>query len=210
MTLGLRERRAHERAKDVADERRTDDARAETEHVHVVVFHALTRRERVVAERRPDARELVGRHGRADSAPAEEHPPLGAAILDRLRNALGIVGIVIARYDLVRTAVQDVVPQGSNDVQRHLLERKAGVIGSYRDAHDAPDRNSVTPGTSAQYTRATLDEQTRVAEMTGASYNREGRRGSVTPTGKKRECRMPWSRRPHRLASLQLQSDVSD
>ena len=61
-------------------QRRADDARAEAQHVHVVVFDGLMRGVGVVADRRADARELVGGNRDAGAAAADDDAALGLAV----------------------------------------------------------------------------------------------------------------------------------
>ena len=61
----------------------SDSAPAHAEHVHVVILHALLRREVVVDERGADARDLVDADRRADAASAD-----GNASFDRPRTRL--------------------------------------------------------------------------------------------------------------------------
>ena len=62
---------AEEGVDEFLDQREPDDAGAEAEHVHVVVLDTLARGVRVVAHARAYARDLVGRHARADAAAAD-------------------------------------------------------------------------------------------------------------------------------------------
>src|SRR4249920_3067155 len=58
---------------------RADHLGAQAEHVHVVVLDALVGGVDVVADRGANARELAGRHARADARTADEDAALGVA-----------------------------------------------------------------------------------------------------------------------------------
>src|SRR3954454_15453012 len=84
VALAAVEGRVQECGYELARERRADDLRAETQHVHVVVLDALVRAVGVVAHRRADAGHLARGDGRADAGAADEHGALGLPALDRL------------------------------------------------------------------------------------------------------------------------------
>ena len=69
--------RTKERADQLTGHVFPDYARADAEHVHVVVLDSLVRRVRVVAGRRSYPRELGRRNGSADSRAADEDPAIG-------------------------------------------------------------------------------------------------------------------------------------
>src|SRR6266545_1442103 len=85
-----------------------DDARAEHEHVHIVMLDALTSRIAVMTYRRANPRDLVGRYRRADTAAADQHGSFRLAIDQRLTHRLGEVRI-IDRLGAVRALVDNLV-----------------------------------------------------------------------------------------------------
>src|SRR3954452_7619094 len=91
------ERRAEERDRAFVGRLGADDARPQSQDVHVVMLHALMGRVRVVTDRRTDAPDLVGRDGRTDSRAADEDPPVDLAGDDRVTEPLGKIGVVIGR-----------------------------------------------------------------------------------------------------------------
>src|ERR1043165_9161145 len=64
---------------------------AEAHDVDVVVLDALVGRVDVVAERGPDAGDLVGRDAGSDAGPADHDRPLGLAAPDRVADQPGQV-----------------------------------------------------------------------------------------------------------------------
>lgn len=135
MAFGARELRPKERDDELGGERWSDDARSQRQHVHLIVLHALMRRECVVAERRSNANEFVRRHRRADATAAQQHAAFGATIENGARNAFGEIRVVVTLDDFERTAIQCLVSGATNGVENYLLERKAGVISTHRDDH---------------------------------------------------------------------------
>ena len=82
-----RERRGQERDGALDGGLDADDPGPERQDVHVVVLHALVRRVRVVADRRPDPADLVGRDGRADARAADQDAAVRAPVHARPRPA---------------------------------------------------------------------------------------------------------------------------
>src|SRR5205823_8060369 len=80
VAFGAREARARELAGQRDGQVDPDDARAQAQHVGVVILARLPRREEVVAEGRADAPELVGRDRDARAAAADEHAEVRAPL----------------------------------------------------------------------------------------------------------------------------------
>ena len=76
-------------------QRRADDARAQHDHIHIVVLHALVRRVSIVAHAGANPRNLVGRHANAHARAADENAARRIAPLQRQTHLLGKVGIVV-------------------------------------------------------------------------------------------------------------------
>ena len=129
-----REPRVEEGLDQLERERRADDLGAEAHHVHVVVLDALVGRVDVVAERGPDARDLVGRDAGPDPGPADHDRPLGLAAADRVADPLGQVGEV-DRLGRVGAEVGHLVAPGPQLLDDRPLEREPGVVASNRDLH---------------------------------------------------------------------------
>ena len=83
----------------------------EREDVHVVVLDALMGRVRVVADRGPDAADLVRRDARADAGAADEDPALGLAVADRVAEPRGEVRVVVRRIGAVAAEVDQLVAE---------------------------------------------------------------------------------------------------
>src|SRR5206468_3710460 len=94
--LGLGEACLEKRTDELFGERRPHDTSTETENVHRIVLDTLARREGIVAKRGANAAEFVGGDGSTNAAAANEHAPIGLALANRLRHALGVIGIVVA------------------------------------------------------------------------------------------------------------------
>src|SRR5262249_3973786 len=99
------------------------------QHVHVVVLDALARGEGVVAHRRAGARDLAGRHRRADAAAAEDDAAVAASGHDRLGDLAREDGIV-GRLRREGAEVLDRMAQLSGEMDALLLEGEAGVIAA--------------------------------------------------------------------------------
>src|SRR6266511_1633224 len=85
-----------------------DDARAEHEHVHIVMLDALTGRITVMAYRRANPWDLVGRYRRADATAADQHTSFCLAGHECLAHRFGEVRI-IDRRGAVRAFVDNLV-----------------------------------------------------------------------------------------------------
>ena len=135
MTLGARKLGREECSNQLLGESGTHDARAEREHVHVVVLHALAGGERVVAEGGANAAKLVGGNRRSHAAAAHQYATPPATVLDCFRHDLGEIRIVVVGVEVVRAAVENVVAGALNRVGHDCLERKTSVIGADGDYH---------------------------------------------------------------------------
>jgi len=129
-----------EGAHEFGREFRTDDARAEREHVHVVVLDALVRGIGVVAHARADAAHLVRGHARADAAPAQQHTALGLALLDGLADRAGVVGVV-HRVGRVGAEVNHLVAFREDRLDDFGLEREAPVVAGNGDFHGSSQKS---------------------------------------------------------------------
>src|SRR6266498_1060225 len=92
----------------LASEFDADHARAEHEHVHLVMLDALTRRVTVMAYRPGNPWDLVGRYRRADAGAADQHASFRLAGHECLAHRFGEVRI-IARRGAVRAFVDNLV-----------------------------------------------------------------------------------------------------
>src|ERR1035438_4336946 len=79
MALFSAEFRPQKRAYQIQCQLRSNDARAQAEHIHVVMFDALMRRITIVAKRGSDAGKLIGCNRRTHAATADEYRALGFA-----------------------------------------------------------------------------------------------------------------------------------
>jgi len=72
-----------------------DDAAADADHIHVVVFHALPGGISVVAETGPDALHLVGGDAGADPAAADDDAPFGVPFEDGPGDGDSKIGVIV-------------------------------------------------------------------------------------------------------------------
>src|SRR5215467_2064802 len=72
MALGAGEPRLDVRANQFERELRANHASAQAQDVHVVIFHALARGERIVAGSRANPAELIGGHASSGAASADQ------------------------------------------------------------------------------------------------------------------------------------------
>ena len=142
------------------------------ETVHLIVLDSLPRRERIVTERGADSRHLVGRHGRADAAAADEDPAPAFPRRDGLSHASGEIRI-IGGLRVEGPQVGHLVLRREQHRHDLLLHRESGVIASDRDLHRSafarfttfatlnPSSSSAfSPGAEAPYL-STLTESPR-------------------------------------------------
>jgi hypothetical protein len=83
------EARSEKRGDDLHRERRADDARSQTEHVHVVVLDGLMRRICVVTDSGPDTGKLVCSDRNPCAAPAHDDASLDLSVSQYLGDRLG-------------------------------------------------------------------------------------------------------------------------
>ena len=144
-----------EGADHLARQRRADHARAQAQHVHVVVLDALVPRVGVVRAGGADARELAARHGHARARAADHHGPLGAALADRVGARARRVGVVDG-VGGVRAEVDRLVAGLADHLEHDLLEREPGVVERARDPHRPSTASSITWPVSAAYSCAAI------------------------------------------------------
>ena len=65
---------------------RADDPRADTEHIHIIVFHALVRRIGIMADTRINTSHLVCSDARAHTRSAQQNRPVDGSILNGTAN----------------------------------------------------------------------------------------------------------------------------
>ena len=92
-------------------------------------------RVQIVAERGAHAGDLVGGHLFALAAAADDDAAVGPPLGDEPPD-LGADRRVVNGVLVVRPAVVDLVAEPAERVDEVLLQRKPGMIGADRDAHD--------------------------------------------------------------------------
>src|SRR5262245_9608561 len=129
--------RTEERAYELTGHLRAYDFGPETEHVQVVVLHALVGRVGVVTDRGPDSRDLAGGHRRADAGPADQDSSRSFAAPDRGADLAGLVRVVDLGLRRVGPEVDGLVP-GAHDLLEHALPQlHAAMVEGDRDPHRA-------------------------------------------------------------------------
>lgn len=89
--------------------RLSNDARSETEDVHVVILDALMRGKMIVTDRSASARNLVRRDAGADAAAANGNAAFDLPCSDASRQWHHEIGVVIARVKKRRTEISHFV-----------------------------------------------------------------------------------------------------
>lgn len=157
MTLLGGEPGAEEGRNEIGDQRRTDDASPEAEHVHVVVLDALGRGVGVVADAGTHALHLVRGHAGPYTATAEDDAPVGSPLAHGARDGGGVVGIVHGIGGM-GPAIEDLVPGHRHVAEDFVLQREARMVASYGNVHRShPGRTwkSRSPGgTAGSYLRS--------------------------------------------------------
>lgn len=120
---------------------RPNDARTQAEDIHVVVLHTLVRRVTIVTQSGSNAGKFIGRYRGAYTAAANQHCALGLSIEDRAPGGLRIIGIVIGLGPIVRTAIDDFVPQTPQFGNHDLVQRNSGMVGSNGYFHGDSSRD---------------------------------------------------------------------
>lgn len=138
MALRAGETRRQELANDQPGQLVANDASAEREDVHVVILHALARREGIVTHARTDAADLGRGDRRADAAATHENAPIGFTGSDRATNGLRAVRIVVARHDFGGTAVHRFMPKRRNLGDHAPPEWPPSMVGCKGDSHAVP------------------------------------------------------------------------
>ena len=118
-----------------------DDARAQREHVHVVVLDRLVRRVHVVTDAGADPHELVRGDRGAHAAAADDDRARGAAVEHRTARRRREVGIVHG-FRRIGTEVDHLVARGAHGLDDLRLQREPTVIACDGDRH--PSTSSAT------------------------------------------------------------------
>jgi hypothetical protein len=89
--------------------RRSNGPATHTDHVHVVILHALSSREMIVNEPGADADDLVGAHGSANPAAANCYSPKDIARGYSASKRNYYVRIVVVGIQLMRAEINHIV-----------------------------------------------------------------------------------------------------
>jgi hypothetical protein len=147
--LGVAELCGEERLDKVPGNRRALGPPAETEHVQMIVCHALPDREMVLDQGGAHASDLVGANAGTDAAAANRdaaiHPPRRHGARERDHE----IGIVVVRVKVKGTKVDDLMPSGPKPSGYFLLQGEPTVIGGNPNVHHA----TFSPGTIVEFCR---------------------------------------------------------
>src|ERR1700743_1517557 len=112
-----------------------DDARAEHDDVHVVMFHALMRGIGVMAHAGADAGNLVGGDAYSNSRSADEDALLGNAGKNGIANLFGEVRIIVGLITVECAKIDNLMAFCSQVCAHVLFEREACVVGGDNELH---------------------------------------------------------------------------
>src|SRR5215472_2392852 len=136
VALLCRKARFQESRAQVLGQLNSDDARAQDQHVDVVMLHALMRGVAVMADPGADSRNLVGGYRSAYTASAEDDAAIAFAGEKALGYFLREVGI-IDRRSATGARIFHRISVLTQEIDQGLLEFEAGVIGANGYAHVA-------------------------------------------------------------------------
>src|SRR5215472_17819890 len=136
VALLCRKARFQESRAQVLGQLNSDDARAQDQHVDVVMLHALMRGVAVMADPGADSRNLVGGYRSAYTASAEDDAAIAFAGEKALGYFLREVGI-IDRRSAAGARIFHCMSVLTQEIDQGLLEFEAGVIGANGYAHAA-------------------------------------------------------------------------
>ncbi len=135
MTLGAGELRGQERLDEFFGEEGADDASAQAENVHVVVFNALVSRESVMDQSCPDAGDLVGgnrgTHAAAANSDAAFDLPRGDGACQRYYE----IRVIIRGVQFVSAEVRNLMSRLAQHRSQLLFELKSAVVCRKSDMH---------------------------------------------------------------------------
>jgi hypothetical protein len=129
------ETRRQEGCEDFLRQSRTDDARSQTQDIHIIVLDSLVGGIGIVAHTRIDTFQLVRSDARPHPGPAQQNPARGLTSLDGTPNFHGKIGIVIQRIEAVRSQVEGFVPGNPNNLENHSFERETGMVAGNSNLH---------------------------------------------------------------------------
>ena len=164
----------------------SDRPAAHAEHVHVVILHALLRREVVVDERGADARDLVGADRRADAASADGHAAFDRPRHDGAGERDHEVRIVVVRVEGVGAEIDDPCPAERRCATFSSCFAEAAVIGRDSDAHRVISSSRAIWGDPAAARSA------RIRACPDARARRESTHRPSKVWRAVRPCRSPW------------------
>jgi hypothetical protein len=118
----------YKETQDLERELYSQDARAETEHVAVVVLARLMRGIRVATKRRANAAEFVRCDRSANTTAAHQNADLRGAPLHRFADLFCVIGIIVGYRAVVSAKVDDFVAGAAQFFDHSLIERVSTVI----------------------------------------------------------------------------------
>jgi len=135
MPLFTRKSRRHKRTHDIERQFNAGHARAETEHVAIVMFATLMRGVSITAKRSANAVDLIRRDRRSHTAAADQNPDVGRTGLHGFSNRLGVVRIIVGNGSVVSAEIRDLVSGRPQFFHDPFVERIPTMICTYRNPH---------------------------------------------------------------------------
>src|SRR5579863_7472607 len=129
-------------------QRRADDSRAQHQHVHVIVLHALVRGVGVMTDAGAHAGNFICRDAHAHARSTDDDAARSHTRFDSLAHLLAEVGVIVFRLADKSSQVDDLMASGGKVFAQLFFERKPGVIR----CNDELQRS--TPSESAYFSSA--------------------------------------------------------
>jgi hypothetical protein len=114
--------------------RMSHDEAPQADHVQIVIFDALVRRERFMNQACPDARHFVRRDRRSDTAPTDGNSAFQISASDRLGERNDKIRVIIVLVPLPVAKLDYVITRLAQFPGEILHKFKSTVVGGYPDA----------------------------------------------------------------------------
>jgi hypothetical protein len=118
-------------------ERETHGSATEANYIHVVILHALAGRKVVLTKRRAHAIHLVGSHGSAHTAAANENAPFHVSSRHSASEWDREIGVVVVRVIYLVAKINNLVSFCRQQLGELPLHLESTVVSSYSYFHSA-------------------------------------------------------------------------
>ena len=135
MALFSCEARVDESTHDLQRKLASDDTRAETEHVAVIMLARLVSRIGVAAQRRAHATQFIRGDTCADAAAANQDTDLRSPALHTLSHRKRVIRVIVRLVWIMRAEILYLVPGSAQFFNHTLVERESSVICGDGDSH---------------------------------------------------------------------------